>query len=443
MTTLTPSVAANRSPVARWLQRLARSKLLQSSGLSVFDQAIVSGTSFATSIILGRCCGRDDLGIYYLALSIVLFVRGLQEQLVSAPYMIYCSRQEQQHQPRYAGSSLVHQCVLSLFAISLLAAIGLAGFAPAGIHSSVWVILTAAPLLWMREYIRQLSFAHLDVRAAIITDGTIALTQLGGLLYLAWLGALNVQTTLAMMGICCGLASVSWLASGRQRFTLQWSAAWNDWTRNWTFSRWALASHVLACSSPYILPWIVALTHGERETGTLGACATLVGLSNMFLVGLANYLSPKAARAYAEQGLPELKRILRQTALMFVVGLGAMSFGAFAAGNHVAALVYGPEFGDTRWIIGILSLSVLANSLGVTAGNGLWALERPSASFVADFCSLLITIIATATLIPAFGTIGAACAALAGTTSDALIRSWTLHRTFLEVQDSSAKEQPA
>jgi O-antigen/teichoic acid export membrane protein len=441
------AIATHSPPVNKWsvatalVRRITTSKLLQSSGLSVLDQAIVSGTSFVTSIILGRCCGRDDLGVYYLALSIVLLVRGLQEQLVSAPYMIYCGRQAKEHSPRYAGSSLLHQCVISLLAIGLLAVVAFSGWSPAGMQSSLWLLLSAAPLLWMREYVRQVSFAHLDVRAAIVTDATIAATQLSGLAYLAWLGELNVQTALAVMGICCGLACVSWLASGRQQFILSWSAAWNDWRRNWTFSRWALASHLLACSAPYILPWVVALTHGERETGTLGACATLVGLSNMFLIGLANYLSPKAARAYAEHGLPELKRVLKQTALLFVIGLGTMSAAAFLAGNHVAALVYGPEFSDTRWIIGILSLSVLANSLGVTAGNGLWALERPSASFMADLCSLVVTIVATAALIPAFGPLGAALAGLAGTSSDAVIRGWTLQRTLQQVATSPARSE--
>ena len=418
-------------------RRALVSKLLQSSGLSILDQALVSGTSFVTSVILGRCAGREDLGIYYLALSVILFVRGLQEQLVSAPYMIYCGRQTVADRPRYAASALLHQCLLSLVAILGMSLVAVMGWGPAGMQQSLLLLLCAAPLLWMREFVRQMSFAQLDVRAAIVTDATICVTQLGMLGYLAFHSELTVVSTLAVMGICCGLASVSWLASGRQKFELHWSAAWRDWWRNWTFSRWALASHVLACSSPYILPWVVAATHGERETGTLGACATLVGLSNMFLIGLANYLSPKAARAYAEQGLPELKRVLKQTALMFVVGLGTMSVCAFLAGHHVAALVYGPEFIDTRWIIGILSLSVLANSLGVTAGNGLWALERPQASFFADLCSLIVVIIATATLVPALGSVGAALAGLTGTASDALIRGWTLQRTLAEVASNS------
>src|SRR5207244_2970301 len=77
---------------ARGMRLMARSSLLQKSGLSVLDQAVVSGTSFATSVLLGRCASQEDLGVYYLALSVVFFARGVQEQLVSAPYMIYCSR---------------------------------------------------------------------------------------------------------------------------------------------------------------------------------------------------------------------------------------------------------------------------------------------------------------------------------------------------------------
>src|SRR5688572_3798039 len=298
---LTHAPAGTFARLLRFSQRVASSRMLQSSGLSIIDQALVSGTSFVTSVILGRCAGREDLGIYYLALSVVLFVRGMQEQLVSAPYMIYCGRQAAADQPRYAASALMHQCLLSLFAILGLSVVCVLGWGPAGMRQSLLILLCAAPLLWMREFVRQMSFAHLDVRAAIVTDLTITLTQLGALGYLAMYGQLSVVSTLAVMGICCGLASIAWLASGRQKFTLSWSAVWLDWTRNWTFSRWALASHLLACSSPYILPWVVAATHGERETGTLGACATLVGLSNMFLIGLANYLSPKAARAYADR----------------------------------------------------------------------------------------------------------------------------------------------
>src|SRR5262245_49170720 len=88
------------------------SSLVRKSGLSVVDQAVVSGTNFATSVLLGRFALQEELGVYYLALSIIYFARGIQEQIVSAPYMIYCGRKEGRELAEYAGSSLVHQFVV-------------------------------------------------------------------------------------------------------------------------------------------------------------------------------------------------------------------------------------------------------------------------------------------------------------------------------------------
>jgi len=211
------------------------------------------------------------------------------------------------------------------------------------------------------------------------------------------------------------------------------SAAVGHWWHNWVFARWALASQLLASTTPYVMPWVVALTHGEAQTGLLGACSTLVGLSNTFLQGLCNFLSPRAAQAFARGGLAELRSVLTKTALLFAATLGVLAVLAFLFGEQVAVLVYGPQFAGAGLIIGVLSLSVLANSAGVVAGNGLWAMERPSANFVADLCSLCVVVVATVVLVPLFGPLGAAISTLAGTASDAAVRLWILRCAMREI----------
>jgi O-antigen/teichoic acid export membrane protein len=153
----------------------------------------------------------------------------------------------------------------------------------------------------------------------------------------------------------------------------------------------------------------------------------------MFMMGLCNFLSPKAARAYSSGGLAELQTVLRKTALLFVTSLGAICLVGFACGEQIAIAVYGPQFAGTGWIIGVLSLSVLTNSMGVTAGNGLWAMERPHANFVADLFSLGVVIVATISFVPMFGPLGAALATLCGTSSDAAVRLWILRQTMREL----------
>jgi len=419
--------------VARRLRELAAGSLLARSGLAVFDQGVVSGTSFATSVLLARCISREELGVYYLALSVFYFARGIQEQLVSAPYMIYCGRKSAEELREYAGSTLMHQCVLMLATALLLSAGLLSGLAPAGAAGALGLLVVAAPLLLIREFARQMSFAHLHLARATALDVVTSVFQLAALLILVSIGRLTVPATLATIAVASGLATVGWLATSRQAMIGRVRAAMRDWIANWSFARWALASQLLASTTPYVMPWIVALTHGEAETGLLGAATTLVGLSSTLLQGLANFLSPQAAQAFARGGLPELRSVLIKTAALFAAALGTVAVVALLFGEQIAVLVFGAQFAGAGPIVGVLSLSVLATSAGVAAGNGLWAMERPSANFVADLASLLVVIGATVAFVPRFGPLGAAIATLAGTSTDAVVRLWILRLAMREM----------
>jgi len=418
---------------------LAESPLVRKGSLSVIDQAVVSGTNFATSVILGRFAVQEELGVYYLALSVIYFARGIQEQIVSAPYMIYCSRKQGRELAEYAGSALVHQCaVMAVTALVLLAALA-TGVLPPPVASAFWLLVLAAPLLLFREFARQMSFAHLELGRATVIDIAAALVQFVTLLALATSGRLTVTATLAIIAVSSGMAAIGWLATSTRNMIACLPFAVRDWLHNWRFARWALASQLLSSTTPYVMPWVIAVTHGEAQTGLLGACSTLVGFPNMFLMGLCNFLSPRTAQAYAHGGLAELRAVLWKTAKLFVVTLSGITATAFLFGEQITLLVYGPQFAGAGLIIGVLSLSVLANSIGVVAGNGLWAIERPSASFAADVCSLIVVILAALVCVPLFGPLGAALATLAGTASDAAVRVFILRLAMKEL----AMKEPA
>jgi len=411
--------------------------VLRKGMLSVFDQAVVSGTSFITSVLIGRLCSPNDLGVYYLALSVVLFLRGIQEQIISAPYAVYCHRHKGASLSAYTGSTLVHQFVLMGIAVACgagTAAALSAGIGPAELAPAAWAVVGAVPFLLFREYLRQLAFGRLALRTAVLLDIGVAALQFGGLAVLAVLGELSVVSVYLVMGGACALAAWGWWRARRDEVVVQPSRVLPDWKGNWSFSRWALASHLVGCSTPYILPWFVAAVDGTAATGILAACNTLVGLANAFMMGLSNYLTPKAAQSFSEGGVHELRRILRKTAILFVVSIGGFALFCTVAGNTVAEFVYGPEFSGAGPVLTVLAFSLLAGSVAMTAGNGLWAMERPSANFRADICALLVTVMAAVTLTPPFGVLGAAAASLAGATTDAVIRCWTLRHLMRETQ---------
>ena len=413
-------------------RKLAAGSLVKSGRLAIADQAVVSGTNFATSILLGWS-GKTELGIYYLALTLLVFFRGVQEQLITAPYMVYAHRRSGTSAEVYAGSSLLHHLALGVASSILIGGLLISRIGPPEMKS-VWILLLGiAPLYLLRDFARQMLFAQLNLRMALALDLLVAAIQLGLMLPLATLGMLSVELTWLSIALASGTAALSWMIGKPETFRGSLSAARTHALENWSFARWALLTQVIGSSTPYLMPWIVAGMHGAKETGSLGACTTIVGLSNMFLIGLGNFLSPRAARAFATGGIPELQKVLLQRGLLCGAALGIASILAFTLGGPLAGLVYGPDFSDCGLVMGLLSLAALANSLGMTAGNGLCSMDRPGANLWADVGTFLISLAAMLCFIPLLGTLGAALATLVTMTADAAMRWLILLRTMRSI----------
>lgn len=400
--------------------------MLRKSLLSIADQGVVSATNFAITIILSRLCGKPEVGLYYLAMQVFFFARGVQEQLIASPYLVYGSRKQGSEAARYAGSTLAHEIVLLIAVAASLAAAAAYGGASPELAELLWLLVGAAPLMLLREFIRQFSFAELKVSQALVLDFGVAALQITTLAIAAGLGQLTTPLTYIVLGTGCGVAAVVWLVLRRGTFATEFSAIWPDWVHNWRFGRWALASLLLGQTMPLILPWIVAGTHGESSAATYGVSATLIGFANMYVLGLSNFICPRAAQAYASGGARELVGVLKQAALMHLSALVPFALSMLAAGQALMTFVYGPTFADAGLIIAVLAFGAITNSLSIVAGNGLWAMELPSANFRGDVCAMLTWIAATAVLVPAYGPLGAAVASTLGMSVGAMVRGAVL-----------------
>ncbi|MEQ1911191.1 MAG: lipopolysaccharide biosynthesis protein [Vicinamibacterales bacterium] len=405
----------------------------QRSGLSLLDQIVNSGTSFATSVVIGRLGSRtefrrEELGIYFLGLSLVLFVRGLQSESILSSYTIFFHRRSGPSLDAYRGSKLVHHLV-----ISALFTIGLVVFAlwranAAGLTDVLWILAGAAPFLLLREYLRQLSFAHLRLTAALVLDTSVSVLQVGGLLLLAWFHVLTAGTAFTVMGVSCALVCLGWFLCAKQPVRIVSADIVSDWRTDWPFARWSLASYLVGCSTPYVMPWLILRAHGVVATGALAACAQLANITSLYVLGVTNVLLPQAATALAQDGLDGLRGVLRHTAWLVIGPLAPFCLLVFLTGDLAVVFVYGPAFVGTGLVLTLLTTAVLLNGLGSVAGNGLYAMQRPHSNLVADLCVLLVTVALSLWLLPPLGVTGAAIATLGGVTAGVVARWGTLLR---------------
>jgi len=398
--------------------------------LALIDQLVVSGTNFLTTVIVGRACGADELGIYALGFTLVLLTACVHESLVSTPYVIYGNRLREKRRSLYAGSVLVHHAMLVMLAMTCLAIFAAAlsaGLGTAALAPTVWVLVGVVPFALLREFARRIAFAHMHMSTALVLDLLVATIQIGGLAALAAVGALSAGVAYVVLGVSCAVAGATWLGLHRARFTVRWRRVGRDLRQNWLFGKWVFAGLVSFIVHVNVVHWLLALVLGTAATGEYAACMTVVMICNPFVQGISNVLVPRAARAFADGGVTEVRRVARKTTLLLGMAMGSLCSILILFGGSVVALLYGSQYVGHGITVAVLATGMLVRSLGMSAFIGLVAVERPDVNFKINLAGLAVTVVLACMLMTTWGVVGGACGLLAGDIAAAAAR-WN---TFL------------
>lgn len=426
--------SANQTPArgrwTGWLGGTGRGGIL-----AVADQAAVSGTSFLTTVIVGRWCNQDELGLYSLAFTIVMLLAAVQDSLITAPFTVFANRLRELKLARYAGSVLVHQFLLSAATVAALATVAaiLAAVAPrltspdsaaeaAGLARMSLTLSAVTVLLLLREFGRRFALARMQLATALCLDGAVTLLQLSGLWLVARQGWLTAVTAQVLVGVVCGVVGLSWLVSAHSKFSIERSQISSDWTTNWRYGRWVLFGQLTGYLGGYVMHWLVAAVLGTRVTGVYSACMTVVLLSNPFVIGISNFLGPKMAHAAVTGGPTQVRRIVWQAMLFLGTTLAAFLGAAALYGDQIVQWIYGASYAGYGLTVSVMALDYWMRALSGPADNGLRALHRPAAGWLASASGLGMTLLTAWFLLSSHGVLGAAYALLAGSSTSLLVR---------------------
>jgi len=398
--------------------------LLQSRAvLALADQAVVSGANFAASFVLALALTKEGYGLYGLGFTIVQLLLNTQSAVVTSAYMVNSPKFEEDERRRYTASVLVHQGILCLVAIIGL---GLAALLlpRAGGMSAESSLGALAPLLGiqavviafilLREFVRQLSFAAMNMALALALDIGFASLQLGALGALAWFDLLSPERAFLVLGGAALLSSACWFALNRHRFRLDPARILPDFKSNWQFSRWMFAANLLFLASNQLYPWLLFAFHGSAANGEFQASFLVVALLNPFVLGIGNFLAARTAHAREEQGIQGIQRVVRKADQLFVAVLGAFCLLMLVAGGPLLALATGGKYAGHGVVINFLALWQLLFALAIPASHALNALNRPDVTLKALSCSLGVTATLGVWLVWAFGPAGVAAGLAAG-----------------------------
>lgn len=400
-------------------------------------QGIVSATNFAILIILAHWARVEDVGFYALGYSILALAMVAQDSLVTRPYAIQMFKPPGGPEAHAYGTLVVAALMAVATGLVLAGAsviMRMSGAEPA-LTGVVLMLAAAAPLALTREFARRFSFANLQMHQALVLDVAASALIVALLLALALTGRLDAPMAFAAIGGAGSLCALVWFMARRSFFRAMPGAVMQTARQSWAFGKWLLASQITLQVQGYAAHWITALVAGVAATGVYSACLSIVSLSNPFLFGLFNLLTPKFVRILRDEGPRGLRREAFRDALVIGAIMGAFTLVLYLGGGFLLADLFpGKDFAGGTDVLSILALSSAVSALGAPATIALSASERGRAIAALSFGACVFGSAVVWLLLPRWGLPGAAFGMLATECLGTLAR-WAL---FLSGHHSSS-----
>ena len=385
---------------------LGRSGRLGRLAVSLGDQALVSGTNFATGILIGRACTEQQLGIYAMAFGVVLVLTEVHHALIATPQQVLYPRHRGEDRRQFNGSTLLHSVTLAAASAVVLGAIGLS-LRGQPIGPVFFAAAVAIGLYLPRQYGRLFCYTARIPKAALALDAIGSFAQLATLVGLIVMDRLTPVTALLSIGLANGAAAIVWYLASRQHFHAKPRLALADVRRTWPLSRWVFVSGLIWTLGMHTYPLLIGLLRSEREAGIWFACFAIGALANPLLMGIQNIAGPAVAHAHADRADSDFRRFVIKASIGFAVAMVPFAVGAALFGEQFLRL-YGGEFAGYGSVVSLLAVSTITHAIGFPSSRALLAINRARHDLVGNVIALAFLATFGLWLINRFGVAGAA-----------------------------------
>ncbi|MEQ8846249.1 hypothetical protein [Botrimarina sp.] len=325
------------------------------------DQAIVSLANFAAVVLVGRFGGQEQLGFFTLGVSLYLFALGLGRAVVWTTYTQRHAGLGPDQRRLAAGSATVH--LIGFAAATCLAILACAGAASAaGLGAYAAALAGVGPFaaaMLLREHVRRLGLARLQLREVLAFDTLVAVAQLAALGWLAWSGRMSAPAAYGAMA-AASLLAVPWMAARRTGWGVDWRRVAPDWRASWATSKWLTGGGLAVLLGKQGYVWLLPAVASVAELGTFGAAQVIVQVTNPILLGGQNYLGPASAKVLAEGGVGALWRFTIRVSLAMAAAIAAYLVGVGLLGLPVVQGVFGET---ANQVSTLLLVSIAAGAL--------------------------------------------------------------------------------
>ncbi|HET7010573.1 MAG TPA: oligosaccharide flippase family protein [Anaerolineales bacterium] len=383
-------------PSSRWRGRRQLALRLLSGDvalkgyLSGLDQALISLTNFATTILLARALSPTQFGAYGVGFILTRLARAFQEGLVVQPMTSMAPSMEESPRRAYLTASGGHQVVLA--AVGALGCVIVGGILTSLGNNvagptlfALWCpILLAQP----QEFLRRVFYTLNRVNLAVLSTLVSGVSQLAFLAWALRAGADSGTVGLYAIGWSSGVALFLGLIQTRRLWTLQGIDLLATWRRNWSFGRWMLGGTAANWIAIEVYPILTAGLINFAATGAYRALQNVVAPIHSLLRAVDTYFTPRLADRRRVAGPAGVVHMLRRMFLVTGLPVAAVLIAALVFTEPLLQVLYGSTY---QQYAGGMRLMVVFYALLYSywpLQSALKALQRPRAIFIANMVAL-------------------------------------------------------
>ena len=314
--------------------------------LAAADQAVISLSNFAATIILARNVDPTQLGVYGVGFVTLRLVRAFQDGLIVQPMNVFGAGMSQEDFKRYASSTSLFQIALAIVSASIVAFLGWVLIETGNDTAGPTLFILWLPFLWwqFQEYLRRMLYTRGKVLYAVITSVIGNGARIALMVYLANQGTLTGTAGLEAIAWGAFAALIPSLWFTRNYWTRQIADLTETWQRNWNFGRWLLGSFLANWAAVEFYPVLTAGLISFAAAGAYRALQNLVAPVHLLLRAIDTFLTPRAAKLYEKNGPQALTHTLRSIYLAIALPVLGVLIIALVFPEELLSLIYGDAF---------------------------------------------------------------------------------------------------
>ena len=373
-----------------------------------FDQCVVSGGNFLSSLILIKFLGLEDFGIFSKIWIIIISLNIIQQAILINPLLSICSKLSYPEKIDYLSNSHFLQIIFSILVSFFL-------FFIIKIHGNnfefyqsnnlnLFYLFFSLSIIQLNEFYRKSIYVSKKIENLLKLDFMRYFSQILILSFALNRGFKNPENILLIYSFAC-LLSFFFNLNLIPKIKISFTSVFKTFKRNWLISKWLVSQSIVSWIQSNYLLFLTSFTLGPISLGILRTFQSILGISHIFLHSIDTWLPGKSGELLKEKS----HSIFKKNIINIIYRFSIIFIGIFLVLICLSKLIlfaFDIELLNYVYEFRLFCIVYLIMSINYPIKNILLGTEKTASNFYGSIISVSSIIIFGNFFLNTFGLMG-------------------------------------